>query len=404
MANAWTSQRSGFWALASSDSASPWYDGGTQTARASVPANTDTVTIAGAHTVYFDDNQQGFAAGLGVLTVNGTLQWATSGQTYGGEGGLVILDANAQAPETPKTAKLTFDVVSTVNYLKTTTYGIAGAIFGGTAAWLTAAFNHFFNIETPTGTVNAVNASTLNGTDPATLVADAVDASDTASAVADIASGETIVRANDASGSALATSEALASAASSINGALGDLANYGDLHWATATETTVNGYATDKQPLLTGDPRLPVSGVLATSEDVGTPLQTDDDRLPETVIAEKADIPTDYQQRGAAVTLPSGVASTSDLATLLLTIEEYIANNSPQGIAQTSDVLDAVAVLKTYLAATSPAVDAQGRVTTANPYIQVTSENISGTQVTNETIISPSNPSVQVTNETIISN
>jgi hypothetical protein len=55
-----------------------------------------------------------------------------------------------------QTDKLTFDVVSTVNYLKTTVYGFMGTLLAGTAAYIAGAFNKFFNIQTPTGTVNSL--------------------------------------------------------------------------------------------------------------------------------------------------------------------------------------------------------------------------------------------------------
>jgi len=54
LAAAWTSQRNGNWSEVSSSAASPWYDGGTQTALNSVPAVGDSVTTA--HTVTVDSN------------------------------------------------------------------------------------------------------------------------------------------------------------------------------------------------------------------------------------------------------------------------------------------------------------------------------------------------------------
>ena len=71
-------------------------------------------------------------------------------------GGLPVLDANQLAPETPKTNKLTFDLISSVNYLKVTVYGFVGSLLTGTAAYLRAAFDYFFNVVTPAKTVNDV--------------------------------------------------------------------------------------------------------------------------------------------------------------------------------------------------------------------------------------------------------
>ena len=46
------------------------------------------------------------------------------------------------------TDKLTFDLVSTVNYLKVTTYGFCGSLLTGTAAYIRAAFDTAFNVAT----------------------------------------------------------------------------------------------------------------------------------------------------------------------------------------------------------------------------------------------------------------
>ena len=76
---AWTSQRSGNWSVPSNDPSSPWYDGGTQTGRASIPQNNDSVTIASGHSVCFDVNQSGFTDGIAGLVIQGG---ATPGMLY----------------------------------------------------------------------------------------------------------------------------------------------------------------------------------------------------------------------------------------------------------------------------------------------------------------------------------
>jgi hypothetical protein len=53
-----------------------------------------------------------------------------------------------------QTDKLTFDLVSTVNYLKTTVYGAMGSLFAGVAAQVAAGINYFFNVVTPGKTMN----------------------------------------------------------------------------------------------------------------------------------------------------------------------------------------------------------------------------------------------------------
>jgi len=47
MGNAWSAQRNGDWSVTSDNGVSPWHDGGAQTARASIPQDTDTVDLAG---------------------------------------------------------------------------------------------------------------------------------------------------------------------------------------------------------------------------------------------------------------------------------------------------------------------------------------------------------------------
>ena len=138
----------------------------------------------------------------------------------GAIGGLPILDANLKAPETPlttklpnatagaasglvindgttaytqkqvydkaaaantvapdnasigaiktQTDKLTFDLITSVNYLKVTVYGFVGSLLTGPAAYLRAAFDYFFNVATPAKTINdipaaAPSASTIAG-------------------------------------------------------------------------------------------------------------------------------------------------------------------------------------------------------------------------------------------------
>ena len=49
----WSVQQAGTFNVASDDPASPWYDGGAQSALASIPANGDTITNAGAFDLTF---------------------------------------------------------------------------------------------------------------------------------------------------------------------------------------------------------------------------------------------------------------------------------------------------------------------------------------------------------------
>lgn len=78
---AWTSQRTGNWNLISSNAASPWHDGGSQTALARIPGDTasDSVTIASGHTVTFDYTNANALTGL---VVTGTLQLCRTAGTY----------------------------------------------------------------------------------------------------------------------------------------------------------------------------------------------------------------------------------------------------------------------------------------------------------------------------------
>ena len=49
----WSVQQAGTFNVASDEAASPWYDGGAQTALASIPQNGDTITNAGAFSLTF---------------------------------------------------------------------------------------------------------------------------------------------------------------------------------------------------------------------------------------------------------------------------------------------------------------------------------------------------------------
>ena len=73
----WTTQRTGNWSLASNNASSPWYDGGTQTARARIPgsssnANYDVVTIAASQTLTCDTSVTIGNGNGACLTLNGT--------------------------------------------------------------------------------------------------------------------------------------------------------------------------------------------------------------------------------------------------------------------------------------------------------------------------------------------
>lgn len=66
----WNVERAGNWNTLSDDPTSPWYDAGTQTALASLPAQGDTITNAGAFTLTFDVDFPSAASVLTSDTVN----------------------------------------------------------------------------------------------------------------------------------------------------------------------------------------------------------------------------------------------------------------------------------------------------------------------------------------------
>jgi len=67
----WTVQQAGDWSRTSNNADSPWYDAGTQTGWAGVPADGDTVNGKATTNVNFDVDQSGFAAGLAALDLKG---------------------------------------------------------------------------------------------------------------------------------------------------------------------------------------------------------------------------------------------------------------------------------------------------------------------------------------------
>lgn len=67
----WAVQRAGNFATASSNPASPWHDGGSQTALASIPAVGDTITNAGAFSLTFNIDLPSVASVLDSDTVYG---------------------------------------------------------------------------------------------------------------------------------------------------------------------------------------------------------------------------------------------------------------------------------------------------------------------------------------------
>ena len=69
MAITWESQQTGIWSVVSGNAASPWYDGGAQTALNTIPVNTDTVNINSPHVVTFDVDMTGWANGV-TLTID----------------------------------------------------------------------------------------------------------------------------------------------------------------------------------------------------------------------------------------------------------------------------------------------------------------------------------------------
>lgn len=67
----WAVQRAGSFATVSSDPASPWHDGGAQTALASIPQPGDTLTNAGAFDLTFNIDVPAVASVLDSDTVYG---------------------------------------------------------------------------------------------------------------------------------------------------------------------------------------------------------------------------------------------------------------------------------------------------------------------------------------------
>ena len=73
-----------------------------------------------------------------------------------------------------QTDKLAFDLISTVNYLKVTVYGYIGSLLTGTAALIRAAVDKFFNVSTPTGTVNSLPDAVAGATNGLSVVGSAM--------------------------------------------------------------------------------------------------------------------------------------------------------------------------------------------------------------------------------------
>jgi len=81
-----------------------------------VPANGDSVVIASGHTVVFDADESGFAAGLAGLTINGTLRFAVAANTVlklacsvVGTGSLYVGNSDADPIQNAYTAKIQFN-------------------------------------------------------------------------------------------------------------------------------------------------------------------------------------------------------------------------------------------------------------------------------------------------------
>jgi hypothetical protein len=81
-----------------------------------VPANGDSVVIASGHTVVFDVDESGFAAGLAGLTINGTLRFAVAANTVlklacsvVGTGSLYVGNSGADPIQNAYTAKIQFN-------------------------------------------------------------------------------------------------------------------------------------------------------------------------------------------------------------------------------------------------------------------------------------------------------
>ena len=104
--------------------------------------------------------------------LSGDARLPATGKTAGAAGGLMLSDSNNQAPETPSTSKLSFDLVSGVNYLKTTLYGFMGTLLDGSASLIKAAWQKLFNIATPTNTVNDLAVKALQPANQPTVDSD----------------------------------------------------------------------------------------------------------------------------------------------------------------------------------------------------------------------------------------
>lgn len=104
-------------AARTSSQSGPWSDTATWGGSA-VPVSGDTVTVSAGHTVTFDVDQSGFAAGLASLTINGTLVASTTAGSYvlrmagpinGGSAGQL----QAGSSGTPYPSTCTFEVRQT---------------------------------------------------------------------------------------------------------------------------------------------------------------------------------------------------------------------------------------------------------------------------------------------------
>jgi len=130
-----------------------WSAVGTWDGGASVPANGDTVTITAGDTVVFDVDQSGFANGLGEMTVNGTLKFATTATTT------TFLKTNASI-----------------------TLGAAGAFYVGNSAADPIPASSSATVQLPANTSKITGSGTLRfygaivATNATTLAADAAAA------------------------------------------------------------------------------------------------------------------------------------------------------------------------------------------------------------------------------------
>ncbi len=118
----WAVQRVGNWATVSSNPASPWHDGGAQTALASIPAVGDTITNAGAFNLTFDADIPAVTSVLDSDTVYG------AAGTYHAPAAAEVIDTAVFGPASGLTG--TYHAPDAAEVISTAVFGPASAVAG----------------------------------------------------------------------------------------------------------------------------------------------------------------------------------------------------------------------------------------------------------------------------------